>query len=174
MSQEKHISQQGLEMLKQFEGCRLNAYADGGGYSIGYGHYGANAGDSITQAEADRLLASDLAWAEGTVNKLGVSLNQKQFDALVSLVYNIGTGNFASSTVRKLILQNTTPRTELKTAWMLWTKSRVNGQLTELKSLKQRREQEYTMYSSLSATTSIDGKYLVLAGLVLAGLAIFS
>lgn len=88
------ISQNGLNLIKSFEGCRLAAYADVAGVlTIGYGHTkGVYAGMKITQDQADQLLIQDLAGAETAVNKYDATYhwNQNQFDALVSFAFNIG------------------------------------------------------------------------------------
>lgn len=100
-------SAQGMELIKSFEGLRLTAYLDAAGVlTIGYGHTGPDvaAGATITAARAEELLRADLAGAEAAVTSaVQVPVTQGQFDALVSLVYNIGAGAFAASTLlRKL------------------------------------------------------------------------
>lgn len=103
------ISQNGINLIKKYEGCRLDAYlCPSNVWTIGYGHTGSDVckGRKITQAEADKLLKNDLLVHSNNVNKLvKVKLNQNQFDALVSLEFNIGYGNFCSSTILKLINQ---------------------------------------------------------------------
>lgn len=135
----------GRNLIKTFEGYRENAYLDPVGiWTIGYGHTGGvKEGDTVTEAGADALLQQDLKAAENTVNATGLKLNQLQFDALVSLVYNIGSGNFNSSTLLKQLRQSTKPRTELETWWKVWDKA--NGKT--LKGLVRRRAAEYTLYS---------------------------
>lgn len=142
-------SQQGIELIKQFEGIGgkpvLTAYRDADGYSIGYGHHGVSAGTVISAERAEELLQQDIAWAERTVARYCSGLSQHQFDALVSLCYNIGSGNFAGSTVVRLIRQDgPEPRAELRNAWQLWNKSR--GKV--LDSLVRRRNIEYDHYSA--------------------------
>lgn len=148
------MSKEGIEMLKRFEGVRgkpvLKAYWDYQGWSIGYGHLGAKEGQRITVEEAERLLARDLRWAEREVNGLGVALEQCQFDALVSLVYNIGTGQFRSSTVRKLVRESREARAALEEAWYRWNKVRVNGHLQVSAVLGERRGKEYARYCGRS------------------------
>lgn len=138
-------------MLKRFEGIGgkpvLKAYWDYHGYSIGYGHLGAQKGQTITVEEAERLLQGDLKWAEREVNGLGVSLLQCQFDALVSLVYNIGSGQFRNSTVRRLVKESAVPREALEKAWYQWNKVRVKGHLQVSAALGARRVKEYARYS---------------------------
>lgn len=91
-------SERGRELICRFEGLSLKAVRLAGEqyYTIGYGHYGAEvkAGQTITQADAERLLAADLEKFEHWVNTIPpFSLNQNQFDALVSFTYNLGAGN---------------------------------------------------------------------------------
>lgn len=93
------ISQNGINLIKQFEGCRLEAYkavASEAYYTIGYGHYGPDVKKTmiISQAQADRYLQQDIVKFENYVNEIvKISLNQNQFDALVSFTYNCGAGN---------------------------------------------------------------------------------
>lgn len=96
------ISDKGLALLKRFEGLRLTAYNDTGGKpTIGYGHLILSTdkfGKTIDEKTANELLAVDCKWAEETVNRLvRVKLNQNQFDALCSLVFNIGEPRFKIS-----------------------------------------------------------------------------
>lgn len=91
-------SQKGINLIKQFEGCRLTAYkpvATEQYWTIGYGHYGPDvyAGMKISQAQADAYLVADLAKFEKAVDSLGRSFTQPQYDALVSFAYNCGAGN---------------------------------------------------------------------------------
>ncbi len=99
------ISQEGIDLIKQFEGVSLKAYPDPGTggepWTIGYGHTGGvKKGDVITQAQAEELLSKDLIKFEaGVSNALTVETTQHQFDAMVSLAFNIGLGNFTKSTL---------------------------------------------------------------------------
>lgn len=92
---------------KKFEGCRLTAYPDPGTgnepWTIGYGHTGGvKKGDVCTQVQADAWLTEDTQFAVDAVARLvTVPLNGNQESALVDLVYNIGVGNFTSSTLLK-------------------------------------------------------------------------
>ena len=87
-------SKQGIELIKSFEGCRLNAYRCAAGVlTIGYGHTsGVTERMSITQKEAEDLLVKDLGYYETKVNAHDsvYHWNQNEFDALVSFCYNIG------------------------------------------------------------------------------------
>lgn len=102
-------SRAGLDLIKTFEGCRLEAYGDVAGVlTLGFGHTGpdVHAGMEITQEQADILLAQDLEEAEEVVGRLtrSVTLNQNQFDALISFEFN--TGALAHSTLLKQILMH--------------------------------------------------------------------
>lgn len=97
-----NLSQRGLDFIKQWEGFRNRPYDDGyGNLTIGYGHL-IKRGESfgqISSAEAEALLSRDVAGAVATVNSLvRAPLTQAMFDALVSLVFNWGSGNFGQST----------------------------------------------------------------------------
>lgn len=101
------LGKDGLELIKNFEGCVLKVYLDAIGLpTIGYGHL-IKPGESftkITQKEAEDLLKSDAQIFVDGVNKLlEVNVTQNQFDALVSIAFNIGLGNLKSSTLLRLV-----------------------------------------------------------------------
>jgi GH24 family phage-related lysozyme (muramidase) len=92
------LSQNGLNLIKSFEGLKLTAYkalSTEKYYTIGYGHYGSDVtkGMKITEAQAEKLLANDCAKFVTHVNKYmsTYNFNQNQFDALVSFAYNVGS-----------------------------------------------------------------------------------
>src|SRR5262249_44798109 len=110
------ISQTGVDLIKSFERCESKCYnAPEGNCTVGYGtvvHKGKCDGrdseqpyaDGISEEKATQLLADEAAGSAKVINdKAKVSLNQNQFDALVSFVYNVGTGNFAKSTLLKVL-----------------------------------------------------------------------
>ena len=101
-------SRKGIELIKAHEGLRLDAYLCPAGVpTIGYGHtYNVKMGDRITAEQAEMLLIGDLIVAETEVNRYGLNINQNQFDALVSFVFNVGAGNFRSSTLLKRLKAN--------------------------------------------------------------------
>ena len=94
------ISDEGLNIIKQFEGCRLTAYKDPVGIlTIGYGHTkGVYSGQKITQAQADAYLRQDVAAAEKAVSSYKYNYNINQFSALVSFTYNCGAANLKKIT----------------------------------------------------------------------------
>lgn len=87
-------SQTGINLIKEFEGCRLEAYkCPAGVWTIGYGHtYGVKSGQKITQAQAEQFLKDDLVVYEKRVDKYSqYNWNQNEFDAMVSFAYNLGS-----------------------------------------------------------------------------------
>lgn len=101
------ISDAGLQLIMSFEGCRLEAYLDAANiWTIGYGHTGSDVhrGLKISDDHAEELLREDLAQAEAAVNKLvTMPLTRDQFDALVSLAFNIGLNALRRSTLLRKI-----------------------------------------------------------------------
>ena len=98
------ISEEGISLIKKFEGCELESYQDSVGvWTIGYGHTkGVEKGMTITKDEADRMLIEELVEYEGYINDMvTVNLGQCEFDALVAWVYNLGPTNLKNSTLLK-------------------------------------------------------------------------
>ena len=107
------VSSRGKSLIKKHEGLRLTAYLCPANVpTIGWGHTrtvtiaDVTARRTITRAEAERLLASDIAIHEKPVRELNVKLTQNQYDALVSFVFNIGGSRFRTSTIRRMVLEN--------------------------------------------------------------------
>jgi lysozyme len=127
------ISAAGLELLKGHEGLRLKAYLDTGDVpTIGYGHTrGVKMGDTCTKEQALQWLDEDADIAENDVNRLvkaPFGLNQNQFDALVSFVYNIGGDEFSTSTLlRKLNAGDYTGAAKQFGRWIYDNGKIVNG-----------------------------------------------
>lgn len=104
-------SENGKALIREFEGLRLTAYkavSTEKYYTIGYGHYGADVtkGITITKERAEELLTEDITPIEQHLNAMKVNYSQNEFDALVSLIFNIGIGNFKTSTLRRKITEN--------------------------------------------------------------------
>lgn len=100
------ISAEGLSLIKKFEGCELEAYqCSAGVWTIGYGHTkDIEEGMTITKEQAEEMLVDELHEYESYVNEyVTVELEQNQFDALVSWVYNLGPANLKASTMLKVL-----------------------------------------------------------------------
>jgi lysozyme len=159
----KEVSQKGKQLLKESEGYSETAYSDiGGTATIGYGNTfypdgtRVKIGDSITKQKAETLFEETVRnFSQGVASLLkNVTLNTNQYDALVSLAYNIGIDNFKKSTVLKLVLENT-ENPEIKNAWLLWNKVRNNGKLVVSQGLVNRRNLEISMYFSKDTQTLV-------------------
>ena len=142
------ISANSRVLIESFEGLSLSAYQDQRGiWTIGYGHTGdVQPSDACTAQEADNILSSDLTTAETIVTKyVKPVLNQNQFDALVSLTFNIGGRNFLESTVLKK-LNLTDDYKGAAGAIMMWNKvgDKVNS------GLEKRRKAEQTLFLTVS------------------------
>jgi lysozyme len=144
-------SETGIELIKEHEGLRLNWYKDQAGIpTIGYGHvilpHENHLYDGITEAQATELLLADLAEAETAVNNsINVPLAQNQFDALVSLVFNIGGGAFRNSDVRKKINSQASPE-EIEKEWKEWRLVTIDGKKVISRGLVKRRADEVEYY----------------------------
>jgi lysozyme len=103
-------SADGIAIIKSFESCKTDAYkCPAGIWTIGYGHTGADvhAGQKITPDDAKQLLLADLSRFETAIaNCVHVPLEQHEFDACISLAFNIGAGAFGDSTLVKLLNRN--------------------------------------------------------------------
>jgi len=105
MTVRRSINRLGLELVKQFEGCKLKAYVcPAGVLTIGYGSTGKHVkpGMVITQDQADELLRSDLRRFEDGVSDLCKVATDNQFSALVSFAFNVGLGSLTTSTLRRM------------------------------------------------------------------------
>lgn len=99
------VSENGLNLLKQFDKVHLTAYKDTGKYySIGYGHNGPSVkpGDTCTLEEAEATLRKDMEkYTKNVASKVKVPLTQNQLDALAVFAHNVGNGAFNKSTLLK-------------------------------------------------------------------------
>lgn len=139
------ISERGIEFIIKEEGEVLTAYiCPAGVWTIGVGHTGKDVkgGMKITKEQSRELLKSDLSRFEKAVNTyIKQELKQAQFDALTSLSFNIGVGNFSKSTlVRKINAKASI--TEIEKEFRRWVYA--NGKI--LPGLKARREREIKLY----------------------------
>ena len=138
-----NISQEGLGLIKKFEGCELEAYVCAAGvWTIGYGSTkGVKEGDKISQEEADKLLLHEMNEYEGYItDNVTVDLKQNQFDSLVSWVFNLGPTNLKASTMLKVLnLGNFEGVPEQMKRW-----NKANGKT--LDGLIRRREAEALLF----------------------------
>ena len=141
----RKINERGLNLIKSFEGLRLEAYRDAVGVlTIGWGSTGPHVktGMVITEEEAEALLRKDLSRFEAGVEACiaDAPTTSDQFAAMVSLSFNIGLGRFATSTVLKR--HKLGNRIGAANAFLLW--NRAGGQV--LRGLTRRREAERRLY----------------------------
>ena len=138
-------SPKGIALIKEFEGLRLKAYlCPGGVWTIGYGHTaGVKPGMVISEAQAEEYLKADLISFERYLNGLGLAFNQNQFDALISLIYNIGIGNFQKSTLLRKARINANDNS-IMDEFLRWVYSK--GRV--LPGLQRRRLREMKLYFS--------------------------
>lgn len=110
-----------IALIEQHEGCMLKSYiCPAGKWTVGFGHTRtAKQGMYITKQQAYDLLYSDLSIVEAEINRQHIDINQNQFDALCSLVFNIGGTNFRASTLLDKI-KGHSPRPEIEKAWLAW------------------------------------------------------
>jgi lysozyme len=151
----KSISQEGLELVKQFEGLH-EIKADGlvhsyvcpaGVHTLGWGATKGITSQSVcTIAEAEKRLIADLKeHADEMVKLVTVPLTQGQYDALVSFVFNLGVGaNFRNSTLLKKLNQGLYD--EVPEQFMRWNKATVNGKRIPLAGLTRRRAAESAIF----------------------------
>lgn len=138
-------SKAGIELIKRHEGLRLAAYLCPAGIpTIGYGHTkGVKLGQVISEEEAEQFLREDLKTSEQEIDRQNLQLNQNQFDALVSFVFNVGAGNFRSSTLLKRVRLNPNDP-DIDRQFKRWVYA--NGRI--LPGLIKRRNDETKLYFS--------------------------
>lgn len=135
------ISEDGINLIKRFEGCRTTAYVDAAGVlTIGYGHTGPDVVPNLTvsQAYVDALLLKDLEKFEAKVQKYDpiYHFKQNEFDALVSFAYNIGS-------IDALTANGTRDRQTIMSSMLLYRKT--GGRI--LPGLEKRRIYEMRLFS---------------------------
>jgi lysozyme len=154
------LSEQGIQLIKSFEGLRLSAYRDVAGiWTIGYGstHYHdgkpVKPGDKLAdEQQADALFSNTLGQYEDAVNQyVKVPLTQSQFDALVSFTYNEGTGALKESTLLKKL--NEKDYVDAADQFLVWNKitSPQTGEKEVCTDLSVRRRQERQLFLSIPA-----------------------
>lgn len=142
------VSNDGIDFIASHEGFRSCAYKPVSSeqyWTIGYGHYGPDvkSGDCISKSEAIALLRKDVAGADAVVHyEVHVRLNQNQYDALVSFVFNVGAGAFRSSTLLREL--NAGNYDKVPSELLRWTKDN-NGNV--LPGLVTRRKDEGSLFT---------------------------
>lgn len=144
-------SQNGINLIKKWEKFKPNAYLCPAGVpTLGYGSTmwtdgrKVRLGQTVTLQDAEKLMAYFLA---NVIHFIPDNVNQNQFDALCSLIYNIGVSNFRKSTLLKMVKENP-DNEDIRDEFMKWTLHRKNGQLIQSKGLKNRRTEEADLYFS--------------------------
>ena len=144
----RHITQEGLDLIKRFEGFSPTIYICPAGYpTIGYGHVVREEErerfeDGVDEQEAEDLLQRDVRWAErGVLRLIHVPLTDGQFDALVSFTFNLGTGALQRSTLRRKV--NREEHTQVPREFMRWVWS--GGK--RMQGLVYRRKKESSLYA---------------------------
>jgi lysozyme len=142
------VNAAGVALTEQSEGLELTAYLCPAGHlTIGYGHTGPDVtpGMTITQAQAQDLLAQDLATAgNGVTQVVTVALTDNQYAALTDFVFNLGIGSLTESTLLSLL--NKGDYAGAADQFLVWDKAHVNGQLVTLPGLATRRQNERTLF----------------------------
>ena len=144
-----NVNKQGIQLVKSFEGCFLNAYlCPAKVWTIGYGSTKypnkkpVKQGDKITQQEAETLLSDTLdEFSKGVSKLIKVELNDNQFSALVSFAFNLGVGALSKSTLLKKVNSNPNDKT-IEQEFMKW----VNAGGKKLNGLVRRRTAESKLY----------------------------
>ena len=147
MNQAMHVSYSGLEIIKSYESFSATWYlCPSKEWTIAYGHVrlAIDKFEIVSKAFADILLKGDCLIAEASIKRnVKVELNQNQFDALVSFVFNIGVSQFKSSTLLKLL--NTGDYKAASEQFKRWNKA--DGKV--LKGLVTRRSLEAKLFTSV-------------------------
>lgn len=132
------INEEGLKIIKDYEGLRLEAYKPVPSekeFTIGYGHYGVPAGTVWTKKQAEEQLVKDLEKFEKIVEGLGRKFNENEFSALTSFCFNLGAANL------KTLCRD---RNNKQIAEAILKYNKANGQV--LNGLTRRRKAEKELF----------------------------
>ncbi len=145
----RHITDEGINLIKRFEGFSSLIYICPAGYpTIGYGHVVRDGeksrfAEGIDNAEGEVLLRQDVLWAErGVLRLIDVSLSDGQFDSLVSFTFNLGAGALQRSTLRRKVNREEHDEVPAQFKRWVWAGGR------KLRGLVRRREAESVSYQS--------------------------
>lgn len=159
-------SNAGIALIKRFEGIVLKAYLDIAGVpTIGYGHT-----ETVTRGDVERgraladeleahaLLVKDLGAREAQLKgwsiSTGVILNQNEWDALISFIYNLGFDAFRGSTAARRLMNG--DRLGAADALTWWNKASVGGVMKVVAGLTRRRAAEKALFLERAAETPND------------------
>ncbi len=142
-------SQNGINLIKKWEKFKANSYLCPAGVpTIGYGSTmwtdgrKVRLGQTISMQDAEKLMAYFLA---NVIHFIPDNVNQNQFDALCSFIYNVGIANFRKSTLLRKVKENPDDL-DIRDEFMKWTLHRKNGQLVQSNGLRNRRKEEADLY----------------------------
>ncbi len=144
-------NKKGVDLIKGFEQLRTRSYYDQAGViTIGYGHTGPDVypGQTISPQRAEELFREDLEKREVSLRAMvGVPLTENEFSALVSWLYNVGSGNARSSTLIQILNQGASPE-DVANQLLRWNKVRdpKTGKLIVSNGLVRRRKAEHDLY----------------------------
>ena len=149
-----NISEEGLALIKKFEGCPVNGAGDpiaylcpAGVWTIGYGHTKrVKEHDRWSKDHADFILREEIEdeYEKHIQDLVKVKLEQHQFDALGAFVFNLGYGNLKASTLLKLL--NAGDYHLIPNQIKRWNKATVDGEKVVLDGLVRRREAESLLF----------------------------
>lgn len=144
----RHITDDGIDLIKRFEGFSSSIYICPAGYpTIGYGHVVRDDekrrfDEGIDKEEGENLLRRDVRWAEqGVLRLINVPLTDGQFDSLVSFTFNLGTGALQRSTLRRKVNREEHEDVPAQFKRWVWAGGR------KLPGLVRRRSTESRLYS---------------------------
>lgn len=163
------ITEDGLNLIKRFEGFSPTAMADGGQWSIGYGNAcdPADYPNGITEEEASQLLADSIVdfedYVNNFLNRYGVTVSQNEFDALVSITYNLGPSWIHSSyRFWSMLINGLKNYTDNEIASAIGVWCHVGTQIHT--GILQRRITEIRLFLYGDYATSPNFKYLIFDG----------
>lgn len=148
------LSQVGIDLIKEFEGFVPHYYVDKVGKgTIGYGNTQykdgskPKPGDVITEPDAEKLLkwAADMM-ASSASHAIRNPLNQNQQDSVISLIYNIGVGQFLKSSLLRQINKDLSDHDAIRKDFMMYNKGHVKGKLVAISDLTYRRNKEANLF----------------------------
>ena len=145
----RHITDEGIDLIKRFEGFSSSIYICPAGYqTIGYGHVvhddeKQRFAEGIDKDEGEEILRKDVRWAErGVLRLIDVQLTDGQFDSLVSFTFNLGTGALQRSTLRRKVNREEHDDVPAQFKRWVWAGGR------KLNGLMRRRNTESIIYSA--------------------------